>query len=122
MPIREVLIIDDERDMVEVMGFILASRGYKVQAAFDGQQAIDHLEGSVPDLIFLDLEMPRLSGFDVCEQLKNHPRLQKVPLVILTACTLNREEQNRLNKMKINGCVQKPFEIEEIFSVIEQCS
>jgi CheY-like chemotaxis protein len=122
MGIREVMVVDDEQDMLKVMAFILSSKGYQVHTSVDGKEAIEKLTGTQPDLIFLDLEMPHASGFEVMEHLRSHSRFAKVFIVILTAHTLSAEEESRLKKIKIHGRLQKPFSVEEIHSVLNRCS
>ncbi len=120
MAVREILVIDDEQDMLKVMTFVLSSKGFKVHTALDGAEAIEKLKDLQPQLIFLDLEMPHLGGLDVCENIKEQPRLREIPIVILTAHAMTPEEQSRLDKMQIRSCLQKPFAIEQILAVLRQ--
>lgn len=120
MTLKRILIIDDEPDILEVLSFILSSKGYEVLKARDGREALNSLRTLTPDFIFLDLEMPVMNGHELCQHLKRDARLKKVPIVILTACSLSERELEGLRKMQVEGIVRKPFELNEILSSIQQ--
>jgi len=83
---KKILIVDDERDYVELLSNILAIHGYEISVAYDGQEAMDALNNEIPDLIILDIKMPRLNGYEVCKLLANNARYKNIPFLILTAC------------------------------------
>ena len=122
MPVKRIMIIDDEPDIVELLAFILSTKGYEVLKARDGREALNRLKSEIPDLIFLDLEMPQMGGYEVCYRIKNDPRFQKVPVIILTACSLSDEENERLEKMNVDGYVLKPFAFEDIMAHLGKCA
>ena len=117
---KRIFIIDDEPDIIEVLAFVLAGKGYEVLSARDGREALNTLRTLVPDFILLDLEMPYVNGYEVFYHLRRDPNLYKVPVVILTACTLSDQDSERLKKMKVKGCIRKPFEIEEVLHYLEK--
>jgi two-component system alkaline phosphatase synthesis response regulator PhoP len=80
-----VLVVDDERDFVELMQFRLEEKGYRVLVADNGLAAIDQARRFLPKLILLDLMMPGLNGFSVCEILRRHPVTKNIPVMMLTA-------------------------------------
>jgi DNA-binding response OmpR family regulator len=80
-----VLVVDDERDFAELMQFRLQEKGYRVVLADNGLTAIDQARRLLPDLILLDLMMPGLDGFSVCENLRRHPSTRSIPVIMLTA-------------------------------------
>src|SRR4051794_4026915 len=84
MPLS-ILAVDDEPDMVEVVSYNLTLAGYAVITAANGQQALDRVHDRRPDLIILDLMLPDIDGFSVCEILRRHPATATIPIVILSA-------------------------------------
>jgi two-component system alkaline phosphatase synthesis response regulator PhoP len=81
----KVLIIDDDPDFVAATKLVLESKPYQVVTAFDGDEGLKKARDESPDLIILDVIMPLKDGFMVCEQLKRHPELGKIPVLMLTA-------------------------------------
>jgi two-component system phosphate regulon response regulator PhoB len=82
---KKVLVVDDEKDIVEMIAFNLQRNGYDVLTAHNGNDALDLAERQTPDLILLDLMMPGLDGTEVTRRLKADPAMAKIPLVMLTA-------------------------------------
>jgi DNA-binding response OmpR family regulator len=79
-----VLLIDDDEEAAEMYRSRLAADGYAVSVAHDGQQGLDMVSSESPDLIYLDLRLPRKDGFSVLEQLRKDPRTATVPVIILS--------------------------------------
>lgn len=80
-----ILVIDDEPDNFDVIETLLSQQNYQLHYAASGQQAIDSLEWHQPDLILLDLMMPEIDGIQVCRQIKSMPKLQFIPIIMVTA-------------------------------------
>lgn len=80
-----VLIVDDEPPIVELVRFTLEDEQVRVVEAADGREALEVARAELPDLIFLDVQMPRLNGFEVCRRLRLEPGLAKTRIVMLTA-------------------------------------
>ncbi|MEX2162227.1 MAG: response regulator [Anaerolineales bacterium] len=81
----KILVAEDQADLREMIAATLSLSGYEVVAAEDGKQAYDHAQRANPDLIILDLEMPGMSGSQVCKQLKASQRFSDTPIVIISA-------------------------------------
>lgn len=81
----KVLVVDDNAQNLELLVAYLESLGCKVQTAVDGLDALEKVKQVVPDLILLDVMMPRMSGFEVCRKLKSDPATRDVPVVMVTA-------------------------------------
>ena len=84
MPLT-ILSVDDERDVTDLVSFHLTRAGYRVNTSASGREALDSIQASKPDLIVLDLMLPDIDGFGVCEILRRHPATATIPIVILTA-------------------------------------
>jgi two-component system alkaline phosphatase synthesis response regulator PhoP len=82
---RKVLIADDEPDILEIIKYNLSAEGYEVITAKDGSEAIDKAKTSKPDLIILDIMMPKKTGVEVCEYLRSQPAFQETLIIFLTA-------------------------------------
>ena len=84
---KKILIVDDEPDLFKIISFRLIKMGYEIlDIVSTGQDALDLLKEKTPDLIILDLLMPRLNGYEVCRQIKSNSRLSHIPVIIFTAC------------------------------------
>ena len=90
-----ILVVDDHADNREILEARLASRGYATAAAADGEAAIDAARAFLPDLILLDVMMPRLDGFEVCRRLKGDPSLPYMPIILETAKTALRVRRRK---------------------------
>ena len=95
-----VLIADDNEQNRELLDAYLADEGYEILFANDGRETMDVVEANQPDLILLDIMMPRMSGYEVCEQIKADPEKQGIPVLMVTA--LN--EMGDIEKAVTAGC------------------
>ncbi|HIJ64388.1 MAG TPA: response regulator [Candidatus Hydrogenedentes bacterium] len=85
MPRQKILVVDDEPDVVAFLERILVAEQFEVVSAYDGISAIDIAAAEKPDVVLLDIMMPMMSGYEVCEQLKADPVTQHIPIVCLTS-------------------------------------
>lgn len=85
MQAKRIVIVEDEADMAELVAMRLKREGYAVDVVYDGIEALRKIRSAPPDLILLDLMLPKLSGTDVANELRNDPRTAKVPIIMLTA-------------------------------------
>jgi two-component system alkaline phosphatase synthesis response regulator PhoP len=88
----KVLLVDDEPDLLEFLRYNLEKAGYRVLIAFDGTSALELAEAERPDVVVLDIMMPQLDGFAVCQRLRAHPELRHVPIAFLTARNAETDE------------------------------
>jgi CheY-like chemotaxis protein len=93
-----LLIVDDDPQVVDLMRQFLEDEDYDIEAAMDGQEALEAIARQRPDVIFLDLLMPRLDGFGVIEQLRIDPDHRDIPIIVLTAKTLSEAERTLLQQ------------------------
>ncbi|MGE5048788.1 MAG: response regulator [Deltaproteobacteria bacterium] len=110
---QQILIVEDERDIVQVLEFSLRQAGYEPAVAYDGEQARSHLVQRVPDLVLLDIMLPDVQGTDLCKLLKTTPRTAQVPVLMLTA---RGEEIDRVLafELGVDDFVTKPFSVREL--------
>lgn len=81
----KALVVDDDRVLADLTAFALRRAGFDVIQAFDGEVALRRWEAEQPDLIILDVNLPRVDGFTVCRRIKENPRLKEMPVIFLTA-------------------------------------
>lgn len=99
-PPSKVLIADDNQQNRELLEAYLADEGYEISMAFDGQQTLDRSVEWQPDLILLDIMMPKLSGYEVCQQLRDDDETRNIPILVVTA--LN--EMGDIERAVAAGC------------------
>lgn len=103
-----VLAVDDEPHILFILSQVLESKGCKVLNADGGEKAIKMALKNMPDLIILDVMMPDISGFEVCQHLKNNPKTKAIPVIILTA-EQNEEHKEAMIRMGVEDYISKPF-------------
>jgi two-component system alkaline phosphatase synthesis response regulator PhoP len=81
----KILVVDDEIYIVHILDFSLAMEGYEVLTALDGEQALEKARSEQPDLIVLDIMMPKLDGYETCKMLKADDRTRHIPVILLSA-------------------------------------
>jgi DNA-binding response OmpR family regulator len=112
-----ILIADDEPNIVMSLEFVLQEEGYRVRVARDGQEVLDALATEVPDLILLDVMLPRISGFDVCQRIRDNPSWRQLRVVMLSAKGREIEVQKGL-ALGADAYVTKPFAIKDLLSEV----
>src|SRR5438445_9412913 len=105
-----ILIIEDERDLVDVLSYNLQREGYETSVAHDGQEGLRKAQTLPPDLIILDLMLPVLNGLEVCRQLRAGERTRSIPILMLTA---KAEETDQVVGFSLGAddYVTKPFSV-----------
>jgi DNA-binding response OmpR family regulator len=89
MPKPRILVADDDRNVVQIIAVNLRYEGMDVIEAYDGQEALEKVATEKPDLVLLDIMMPALDGIEVCRRLKRNPRTADLPIIMLTAKTMD---------------------------------
>ena len=112
-----ILLVDDEPSIVKMVGKRLEVEGFEVLIAMDGQDGLDKARSQSPDLIVLDLMLPKLNGYEVCTMLKQDARYQKIPIVLFTAKAQEKDEKLGM-ECGANGYVRKPFRAQELLEKI----
>jgi len=113
-----ILIVDDTLQNIQVLGTILREQGYQLNVAQDGVQALKQVAKLIPDLILLDIMMPKMDGFETCKRLKDHPQTRDIPIIFLTA----KVETDDLIKGFELGAVDyitKPFQSAELLKRVQ---
>lgn len=110
---KTILIIEDERNIVDILRFNLQRSGYRILTAFDGQDGLQQALKENPDLILLDVMLPKMNGFDVCKALRK--KGSNIPVIILTA---REEETDKVLGLEIGAddYITKPFSMRELIA------
>lgn len=114
-----VMIVDDSSTLREMLSELLKKNGMQVIEARDGVEAKEKIQAHCPDLVVMDIIMPRMNGYDLCRWLKSHPIAQKVPVVM---CSSKREEFDRYWGLKqgADAYISKPFHPLELLNTVKQ--
>ena len=116
---KKILVVDDEVDLVETVRFPLEIEGYHVLVAYNGEDALSQARKENPDLILLDLMLPKLDGYKVCRLLKFDERYKHIPILMLTAKT---QEKDKVIGMETgaNEYITKPFDIDSLLKTVKE--
>lgn len=115
-----VLIVDDDREMVELIQLFLANAGYETLTATSGEAALETAFREKPDLILLDIMMPKIDGWEVFRSIKNDPQAKAIPIAFITARTQNIDKMIGLSVMKADGYITKPFSKKDLLEKVAQ--
>lgn len=115
-----VLVVDDEPEILKMVAKIMEARGHRVSLARDGQEALDAVVRDRPDVMILDLNLPKMDGFEVCKQLKTDPATRAIPIVMLTAAYVSVEDATRGVGVGADEYVVKPFLREVLVHNVER--
>ncbi len=109
----KILIAEDEPDIRELVAFMLRFAGYEVLAASNGEEAVEAATRNIPDLVLMDVRMPRMTGYDACRIMKANPDLRDIPVVFLSAKGQESEIQSGL-EAGAEEYLLKPFSPDEL--------
>ena len=112
---EHILIVDDQPELADILAVTLGKRGYRVDCAYDGEQALQWLRTNLPDMILLDVAMPRIDGYDVCRAIKADKRLKDIPVIFVSAI---QDVEVKAQAFKVGGVdyITKPYQREEILA------
>ena len=115
---KKILVVDDEVDLVETIRFPLEAEGFNVLVAYNGEDALNQARKENPDLILLDIMLPKLDGYKVCRLLKFDERYRNIPILMLTAKT---QEKDKAIGMETGAdeYITKPFDMDELLEKVK---
>jgi len=116
---KKVLIADDEQNIVISLEFLMKREGFEVVVANDGEEAIRRIRADQPDLVLLDVMMPKKSGFEVCQEVKSDPALGGVRILMLTAKGRETDVAKGL-ALGANAYMTKPFSTRELVQKVAE--
>src|SRR5262245_56877329 len=104
---KKILVVDDDREILTLLTFMLSRRGYIVETAQDGFSALEKLASSTPDLFIIDIMMPGMSGFELCTRIRERCETAQIPIIICSA-DANPENRQRGLAVGANDFIPKP--------------
>lgn len=119
MPRRRILIADDEPNIVLSLDFLMQRAGYSVEVVDNGEDAYQRAAENPPDLLLLDVMLPRLSGFEVCRRLRALPACRTLPIIMLTAKGRDSEVSKGL-ALGATAYITKPFSVRDLVGQVQQ--
>lgn len=114
----KILIVDDNKDNVDLIAYFLKSQNYDIISAFDGVQGLEKVEQEKPDIILLDIMLPKMDGFKVCERIKKNPATMFIPVVMITSL---KELKDKIHSLEVGAddFISKPFDNVELLTRVK---
>lgn len=116
---KKVFIVDDEPDLREVLNTLFQQEGYQTILASDGKMALELVKKNVPDIILLDVSMPKMDGFQVLEKLKKDKLTRDVPVIMVSARDGNEDIQQGISHFA-DKYITKPYDIKKLLTEVEK--
>jgi chemosensory pili system protein ChpA (sensor histidine kinase/response regulator) len=115
-----VMVVDDSLTVRKISGRLLARHGYHVLTAKDGVDALEQLTDVMPDVMLLDIEMPRMDGFELARNIRGDKRLQHIPIIMITSRTADKHRQHA-QEIGVNFYLGKPYDEDDLLARISEC-
>lgn len=115
----KILVVDDEPSIVRLMEFILARQGHEMLVAVNGEEALQAVKTHCPDLVLLDIMMPRIDGYEVARTLRADPATAQLPIIMLSAKAQEEDIQKGID-VGVNEYITKPFSPEQLVHVVTE--
>jgi|GEM_PF-1412454 len=118
LSVADILLVDDQPENLRLLTMMLSERGYKVRKAINGTLALNAVELNKPDLILLDIKMPELNGYEVCQRLKANEQAADIPVIFMSAL---EEVWDKVKAFDVGGVdyISKPFQVQEVLARID---
>jgi two-component system cell cycle response regulator DivK len=110
---KKILVVDDNQDSRELIVKVLKSKGYQMIEAVDGEDALEKVTAENPDLILMDISIPKIDGYEVTRRLKSQANFKNTPIIALTAHAMKGDREKAL-EAGCDGYISKPIDIHEI--------
>ncbi len=117
---KKILLIEDEEELVTMMRMRLQASGYEMISASDGEEGLEKVQEGKPDLILLDIVMPKLDGWSLCRQLKSDAQAKDIPIIMVTASG-NKDLVEKCREAGADDLVVKPFDADDLLNKISEC-
>lgn len=116
---QKILIVEDEESLLKLESILLTSKGYQVEGVATGTAALDAIKADPPDLVLLDIMLPEMDGFEVCQRIKQDEATKHIPVIMLTA-KKTREDMSRGEKVGADWYITKPFKSAMVIETIQR--
>jgi CheY-like chemotaxis protein len=116
---KKILVVDDEPAILNLVENRLRANGYDVVTAADGEEGVQKAKAENPDLILLDIMMPKMSGCEAAVLIQDDPKTKDIPIIMLTALVSKNEESKRV-QYRLNICIAKPFDNQDLVAKVQE--
>ncbi len=114
------MVIDDSTTNIVLLEAILTEKGYLIETALNAKDAFMRIEKQVPDLILLDLLMPKVSGFEFLDQLRKDEKTKNTPVIVISAINTDDENRQKIEKLEAVAFLRKPIDIQYLVSKVDE--
>lgn len=118
--IKKIVIIEDEEQLGRLIQAYLEQHNYRAVHVRDGVSGLQVIREQVPDLILMDLLLPRMHGFDICQSIKKEQRLQHIPIIVMTAVYRSAMDKMQARRLGVDEFVEKPLNFDELLKKIQR--
>ena len=116
---KKILIIEDEENLVKLLSVNLKTRGFSVVAASDGEEGLEMAFAEMPDAVILDVRLPSIDGWEICQRLKNNEKTKHIPVIFLTAAS-QKKDAEKASEVGGDLYLTKPFDPLELADIVEK--
>ncbi len=120
MPTDKIVIVDDDPAIARMLTFMLNRKGYKTVVAVDGKEAMAKIRQLEPPLVFLDLMMPKMDGFQVCQEIRNDTTLSRQPYIIMITARGRTGDPKKAKEVGVDEFLTKPFRPSTLITQVEK--
>ncbi len=115
-----ILVIDDSTTNIVLLEAILTEKGYQIETALNAREAFMKIEKQIPDLILLDLLMPKVSGFDFLEALRKEEKTRLTPVIVISAINTDDENTRKIEDLEAVDFIRKPIDIQYLVTKVHE--
>ncbi len=115
----KILVVDDYAENVELLQELLVNNGYDVIPAYSGEEALQKVSKDIPDLILLDIMMPKMDGYQVCEALREKVETKEIPIIFVTAKTEVKDWTHAIFNVGVNSYITKPINPKKLLDKVK---
>ena len=115
---KKILIVDDEKDIVETLSFMLKAKGFECICAYDGEEGLNLAKNINPDLVILDVMMPKINGYKICRLLKFDNKYKNIPIIMITA---RSQDEDKIigEETGADEYITKPFNVDDVVAKVK---
>lgn len=115
----KILVVDDYAENVELVQELLVTNGYQVTPAYSGEEALEKIKREIPNLILLDIMMPKIDGYQVCEELRKNEETKEIPIIFVTAKTEVKDWTHAIFNVGVNSYITKPINPKKLLEKVK---
>jgi CheY-like chemotaxis protein len=120
--VKKILVVEDDPVNQQILSDFLAANGYETVAASSGPEGLARFDGEAPDLLLVDVQLPRKNGFELCREIKSRPQGKATPILLMSAVYSDRDQTSRTSEIGTlaEGYLTKPFDLVALLATVRQ--